>query len=244
MAPQTYDRDALRKAIEDIRDVHTPYPRLQRIEKGIIDLINRGNSTSEGNIHALIGPSRSGKSHLLDGLLVRYPTVKSAFKGADGDFSDHIPVVKAEARNVTTKAMAQRIYEALTGSHPDAIFGSRYTEDTVVKDIIRIAGECRTKLLILDEVHELIDRKTDKVVANVAVLIKNLVNAKLFSILLVGTTKADDLIHADSEMESRTPVIYRMTPFETGSPEDVGIWLRVPVDRDHRFRWILITRSV
>ena len=232
MKSPAFDRDALRQAIEGIRDIHTPYPRLERYEKGIDDLIKRGNSSSEGNIHALIGPSRSGKSHLLDGLLKNYPRVEAALKGRDGDFSDHIPVVRLRARNVSTKAMAQRIHEAFTLRNPDTIFGKKYNEDTVVKDILRVAEACRTKLLILDEVHELIDRKTDKVVGDVAVLIKDLVNAKLFSILLVGTNKAYRLIKADDEMEARTPVIYPMTPFEPTKPEDVAVWLDILDDID------------
>lgn len=232
MAMSTFDRAALRRAVEGIRDVHTVYPRLERFETGIIDLINRDNSTSEGNIHALIGPSRSGKSHLLDGLVAQYPRARSALTGLDGDFSDHIPVVLVKMRNVSTKAMAQRIYHALTERHPDSVFSAKYNEDVVVKGIIDVARECRTKLFILDEVHELIDRKTDKVVGDVAVLIKDLVNAKLFSILLVGTDKANRLIRADEEMEARTPVVYLMTPFGWANPEDAGVWLEILGDID------------
>ncbi len=243
MSGSAFDRDALRKAITSLRDVHTPYPRLERYELGIKDLIKRDNSSSEGNIHALIGPARSGKSHLLDSLLKGYPRVKSALKGADGEFSDHIPVVRVTARKITTKAMAERIYEAFTLREPNTIFGAKYTEAKVVKAIIHVAEAFRTKLLILDEVHELIDRKMDNVVGDVAVLIKDLVNAKLFSILLVGTDKAYRLIRVDDEIEARTPVIYPMTPFEPAKSEDIAVWLDILGDLDSELSDSVFGRS-
>ena len=232
MGVPAVDRDALRNAVTGIRHVYTMYPRVRQIEASLIDLIKRDNTTSEGNIHALIGPSRSGKSHLLNLLVHEFPRLEAAVQGPDGNFSDHIPVVRAAARNISTKALAQRIYLALTLRHPDTVFGSRYNEDVVVAGIIHVATECRTKLLILDEVHELIDRKTDRVVGDVAVLIKDLVNAKVFSVLLVGTQKAERLIHFDEEMQARTPVIHRMTPFEQGVPADFRVWLEILGDID------------
>lgn len=228
---KVFDREALRKSVEDIHAIYTPFPRLDAIKAGIIDLIGRSNRSSQGDIHVLIGPTRSGKSHLLDDLMHDYPRRPNGIQSGKGDFCDHVPVVISQVPNSTVKSVAEHIYRSIAGMHPDQVLGSRYKLDQIVSEIIRLATECGLKLLILDEAHQAIDQKTDRVALNVAVLIKDLVNAKVFSVLVVGTENAMRLINANSEVQARTTRVYRLEPFGR-STEDRQDWSDILGDVD------------
>lgn len=230
-AARTFDRAAMKHAIDNLHGIYTPYPRLNDIKAGIIDLIERDNRSSQGVIHALIGPTRSGKSHLLDDLMLGYPRRENAIQVGDGDFCDHLPVVVSRVPSNSVKTVAEYIYESIAGRHPDQVLGSRYKQSKVVSEIIRLAWECRLKLLILDEAHQSIDQKTDKVAFDVAVLVKDLVNAKLFSVLIVGTENAMRLVRANAEVEARTTCIHRLEPFGR-SADDRQDWKDILGDID------------
>ena len=229
--PRSSDRDALLEAIESIHSIYTPYPRLDQIKRSIIDLIKRSNRQSQGDIHVLIGPTRSGKSHLLDDLMLDYQPERNSIQLANGDFCDRVPVVLAGVPKSNEKTVVEHIYASISGKDADQVLGSRYKTDKVIRKIVRLARECGLKLLILDEAHQSIDNKTDKVASDIAVLLKNLFNNKVFSILVVGTENAMRLIEANAETQSRTKVVYRLKPLGR-SPEDRKIWAEVLGDID------------
>lgn len=228
---RSFDRDALLEAIEGIHSIYTPYPRLDRIKKGIVDLIKRTNRRSQGDIHALIGPTRSGKSHLLDDLLLDFQPEPNAIQLPNGDFCDRVPVVLAGVPKSNEKTVVEHIYKSLSGKDADQVLGSRYKTDKVIREIVRLARECGLKLLILDEAHQSIDNKTQKVVLEIAVLLKDLVNKKVFSILVVDTENAMKLINANTETQSRTKVVYRLEPLGR-SADDRKVWREILEDID------------
>ena len=227
----TSDRDRLLEAIEGIHSIYTPYPRLDRIKGGIVDLIKRSNRRSQGDIHVLVGPTRSGKSHLLEDLLQNYQPERKAIQLPGGDFCDRVPVVLASVPKSNEKTVVEHIYASISGMDADQVLGARYKTDKVLREIVRLARECGLKLLILDEAHQSIDNKTDKVAADIAVLLKDLVNKKVFSILVVGTEDALRLINAREETRSRTKVIYRIQPLGR-STEELRDWLDILQDID------------
>lgn len=226
-----FDRNALKLAVERLHGIYTPYPRLDAIKAGIVDLIGRSNRSSQGDIQVLVGPTRAGKSHLLDDLMLDFKPEPNAIRHENGDFCDRVPVVISKVPDSTVKRVAEHIYRSISGRKVSEVLGKRYNKDDVQDEIVRLARECELKLLILDEAHQSIDQRTDKVAFEVAVLLKDLVNEALFSILVVGTENAMRLIQANKEVEGRTTVIYRIEPFDR-SPDSRRVWLDILQDYD------------
>ena len=220
------DRAAMLRAISDIHAIYVPNERLDIIKRGIVDLIARDNSTSQGNVQALIAPSRAGKTKLLNDLLGDYPVEREAFVHENGDWADRKTVVLASLADSNELTVAERIYKAISGRTPKEVLGGRPKRSEIEDSIVVLARECRLKLLILDEAHQSIDLKTDLVAGRIAIMMKDLVNARLFSILVVGTEAALRLIHANQELKSRTTRLYRIQPFQP-TRSDREIWAEI-----------------
>ena len=225
--PQNPDYETMEASVTSIRGIFRLYPKLRGIRQGIEPLIRRNNAKSEGPVNLLLGPTRSGKSHLLGDLVRDYPVQPKAIVHDNGNFADRIPLLVVRVRRGTSKALGELIYEKLVGQKPATVLGSRFRLDDVVGEIRRIGSECQLRLLVLDEAHQSVD------VADVASLIKDLSNLAVFAILVVGTEKARRLINADDELQSRTTRIFQIKPF-AWSDEDFGTWIKILGDIDRR----------
>jgi hypothetical protein len=75
-----FDRLALLHKINDIRRIYVPYGKLGAIKRSVIDLIDRDNSGSQGNMQVILGPSRSGKTRFIEDLMRDYPVVLSCIE--------------------------------------------------------------------------------------------------------------------------------------------------------------------
>ena len=231
MTDEEYER--LEGEITAIRGLFRPYPKIKEITEAIKPLVRRNNAKTEGVVNAMIGPTRSGKSHLLSALLQGYPRERRAIVDDEGDFADRIPVLVVRVRKGNRKRVTESIYRELTGRSPAEVLRARYTEDDVIQEIARIGKACQLKLVVLDEAHQSTALKSVEGVKDIASLIKDLSNLSVFSILVVGTRKVKELIDADSELQSRTPVTHWIVPF-AWTEDDVPVWIKLVRDIDRR----------
>ncbi|WP_431271802.1 TniB family NTP-binding protein [Dankookia sp. P2] len=225
------DRAALLAAVSSLRGIFTPYPRLDRIKSVITRLLSRGNAKSEGAVYTLVGETGAGKSHLLRLLESEHPRVQGARDLGNGDFADYVPVLLVKVPNASVRLVAEAIFKALTGQPVSAVLGAKFKKEDVLTAILRAASECDLKIMILDEAHQSIDLKTDRVAQEVAVLLKDLANARIFSLLVVGTEGALRLIRANAELARRAHKTLRIEAFRR-SAIDLEIWYDILHDID------------
>ena len=228
------DYERMEAEITAIRGLFRPYPKVKAIIEAIQPLARRNNAKTEGPVNLPLGPTRSGKSHLLSALLKEFPREQKAIFDDDGNFADRIPVIVVRVRKGSRKQIAEAIYRELVGRPPaDVLRKSRYTEEDVVAEIKRIGTACELKLVVLDEAHQALTLRSAEGVKDIASFVKDLSNLAVFSILVVGTRKALKLINADDELQSRTTRILKMLPFAWVA-EDVAIWTKLVRDIDKR----------
>jgi hypothetical protein len=228
---QTRSREDLIAAVTSIRSLYTRYARLDRIMKVISRLVIRPAASSEGAVFALVGETRAGKSQLLRMLQLEYPRIPNGVTKPNGDFAHHIPFAIVKLPSANLKAITARVFHALVGKQAAKVLGPRYTQQDAQTEITRVANECCLKLLVLDEAHQSIDRKTDKVAGDVAVFIKELANSAKYSILVVGTENASKLLDAEDELESRIHKVLRLRAFERRQT-DLDVWFKILRDVD------------
>lgn len=216
---------ALRSGATSIRGSFTSHAALERILRAVATLITRNNKGSEGSVHALVGMTRSGKSHLLRAFLDEHEKEPIKITDANGDFAFQRPVVYLKFVGNTTKGLTEALYEAITGNQSEAVLGRSAKQSHILNEIIRYRKECGVRLLILDEAHQSILNKSDHAAKEVAKLVKDLSNS-YFCVLLVGTEELVRLIDADPELQARVTKVHRIHPF-TRTEADLHIWKKI-----------------
>ena len=219
------DVEALRAGATSIRGSFTSHAALERILRAVATLITRNNKGSEGPVHALVGMTRSGKSHLLRVFLEEHAKEPVKVTRPDGDFAFQKPVVYLKFLGNTTKGLTEAIYLAVTGNQAEAVLGKGCKQSHILDEIIRHRKECGVRLLILDEAHQSILNKSDHAAKEVAKLVKDLSNS-FFSVLIVGTEELVRLINADPELQARVNKTHRIHPF-TRDAADMHIWKKI-----------------
>ena len=219
------DLEALRAGATSIRGSFTSHAALERILRAVAALITRNNKGSEGPVHALVGMTRSGKSHLLRVFLDEHAKEPVKVTRPNGDFAFQKPVVYLKFLGNTTKGLTEAIYQAITGNQAEAVLGKGCKQSYILDEIIRYRKECGVRLLILDEAHQSILNKSDHAAKEVAKLVKDLSNS-FFSVLIVGTEELIRLINADPELQARVTKTHRIHPF-TRDDADMHIWEKI-----------------
>ena len=187
----------------------------------------------------LVGNSGTGKTKFIYEFESLYPRQPHGLLGPLGDKSDYAPVIKADVPGSTTKVLAENLFHAFTG-HPAPARSRRVDLQNAV---LHHAVQMRTKLLILEEVNQSIDEKTERVAAEVALIIKDLLNAAVFSILLVGTPEAKRLVSSSPELARRVLHVHELHPFRWSDEDERGIFLEIMDAYDDKLTEILGVRS-
>lgn len=135
----------------------------------------------------LLGPTRSGKSLMVDRYVRRMKAERCPQRG---DTPEAI-VVEVPAR-CTLKSFASELLYAL--GHPDFDGGTLTIKTLRIIDSIRDNG---IKLLVVDEVQRLIDVQTERVERDVSGWLTAFLNKRVCPLLLVGEERATTLFNSD-----------------------------------------------
>ncbi len=224
--------------VEALRSVYVEHERITAIKDDIRRLLARDNKASEGGCMLLTGPSGSGKTKLIEDFISDYPRIRHGRADADGNLADDAPVICATVPDTSLKTLTERLFHIFSGIPAK----SRSRRFDLQEAIAYHAKEMNTRLLILEEAHQAIDRKRDTVAHDVAVFLKDLSNKAQFSLLIVGTGKAKRLIAANDELERRVVCVSELSPFRWDERDDretfLGLldvfddWLAKPLGRN------------
>lgn len=173
------------------QDVWIGYPRANQVLSALEDLMNRPKSLRSSNI-LLVGDSDNGKSTIVE----RFWKTFRLSRTADGE--PIVPVVFAEMPSEPSESRFwSSVLDSLNIAH-------RPNENVQRKEaqafsILRI---CQTKVLIVDEIHNLLFGHARQQRQFLGVL-KNLSNRLQIPIVAVGTREAIRALHTDPQLSSR-----------------------------------------
>ena len=150
---------------------------------------------------AIIGPSGSGKSALIDNWCSR-------FEDEVTPTGDRRPVLYVEVpSNCTIKSVAACLLDEL--HVPERLY-RRATEVTLMKMVKHHLREQHVKVVILDEVNNLVDERSHRIVRHVADAIKSLLNANICPFVLAGIPVADAIFAQNEQLRRRVTARYEM----------------------------------
>lgn len=131
-----------------------------------------------------------------------------------------IPAFYAEIPSpATVKTVAASMLAQL--NDPNPLIGNTAQ---LTSRLCALLKKCETKLVFLDELHNLLDtnKTTTKINRNVCNWIKSIVNNTSVSFCLVGLPEFAPILSIDSQLSRRFPFHYKLNKLYPGTPESPG----------------------
>lgn len=182
--------------------------------EGIKECMTMTQYSQESVNCLLLGQPGSGKSSICKYLLGAFPS-RTIIE--DGCEIIERPVIFAEApANVTPKKLASALLVALGDPNPE-----KGGEFNMTERLVHRLKQCRNRLLLLDEIHNLLDAtRTSKQQASACQWLKGIINRSRCTVCLVGLEELADSL--DAEIQRRFLMRYVLSPLSTGTPEAPG----------------------
>ena len=210
------EREAtLMRGMSGVREHYVQHAHLTEVKADMEWLATRDNKASEGGCMLLTGQSGSGKSKFIEEFCLAYPRRPHALVDQRGNRSDHAPVICVPVPDSTMKGLTKTLYQVLSGIEaPNRM--DRFGLKEAVKHFTR---QMDTKLIIFEETHQVINRKTDKVTMELGDFFKDLLNEGQFCIVIVGTDEAKLIVTSNPELERRVLLAHELVPFAWDDPD-------------------------
>lgn len=157
-----------------------------------------------------------GKTTICRAIMSRY---KSSSKQIEGAEQQIIPAFYIEVpASVTIKSLAAHMLAQF--NDPTPTIGDTLQ---LTNRLCQCIEGCQTKLVILDEFHNLVDstKQSKKLNQNVAAWIKSLVNRTGITFCLVGLPDFESIIKHDTQLARRFPLTFRFNNLQY-SPNQNG----------------------
>ncbi len=178
------------------------HPRFKQLQRAIEDCIKETIENGEAQCFHLYGEPGVGKSTLVQSFADLYPRYKT-------DSGWKIPVLYIETPHpVTPKGMSSAILDALGDPQP-----FKGTQPNLNRRIRTYIAKCDVTLIICDDFHHLIDRKTNRILRDVADWLKVLIKETRAVYLVVGVDERVKQILDDSKQLRRLFAEEKLEPF-------------------------------
>lgn len=149
----------------------------------------------------ILGPSGCGKSTMIMDFIESLPR--------SSDSRSKLVVVIETPSNPTVKTLASEVLQAIG----DPMY-YRGTEVQMTDRIVRLLKALDTRLLIFDELQNLIDRESDKLSFKASDWLKRLINISRLPTVIVGLDRTEELFLVNEQLRRRFTESYIIEPFD------------------------------
>ncbi|MBU2326088.1 MAG: TniB family NTP-binding protein [Alphaproteobacteria bacterium] len=205
--------------------LQTPGERQRRIRNIFVDHSNHQQATqalkhfhmpvdggipSRGNICALIGASRTGKSYAAN-------EVMGAFHPEIGEGGIKCPVLMVDC---PIEGGTRGILDSIAASL-DLRVSSRTTNANLIHAILRELHRAEVQFVIFDEAQELFPEKNKRILAFSRALLRKMLNLKQFNIVCIGLPETYSIIAEDPQLIGRGGLEYKwLSPYDWNASAD------------------------
>jgi len=195
-----------------IKDIFVDHPNHQQATKALkrFYMPVEGGIHSRGNICALIGQSRTGKSFAANDIVSRYkPRV-----GQDGVKR---PVLFVDCPiEGGTRGILDSVADAL-----DLTVSLRITNANLIGMILRELRRAEVEFVIFDEAQELFPEKNKKILSFARGLLRKMLNLSQFNIVCIGLPETYSVIAEDPQLFGRGGLEHqRLSPYDWNEEVD------------------------
>lgn len=195
--------------VRDVARLYIDYDVPQKVTKTIEGLHRHGRAGLAANCLLVVGPSGCGKTSILDRYVERHPLMDTA----EGVIREVLSI-SAPAR-CSIKNLAETVLAALGDPAPN-----KGTEGQLTRRLLHQLAQQRVGLLIIDESQHAIDKRSHKVVYDVADWIKNLINEAVCPIVLAGLPETKAILETNKQLARRCCGVLDLSPFDWDKEEE------------------------
>lgn len=188
-------------------ELSIPHPEFVRAANEIKRRMRRCENENTGAGLLLLAPSGAGKTHLCKTLKARWP-------GTDSETLTTVPVVRFKVPSKPTeRSMAQALLKEM--GDPDWKRGTALELSERIEHLVPIVG---TKLILIDNVHDIPDRRGETGIRHIGNWIRTLIDECPALVVLLGTPAALGIVQANDQLKRRTTKQLRMDYFYIDTP--------------------------
>ncbi|MGF6724589.1 hypothetical protein P3T43_003957 [Paraburkholderia sp. GAS41] len=217
--PSFFDDDVLESTVSErinrIDSIVIAHDALQLSIQGIKRCIAWSETAKEPASAILTGHGGVGKTTVRDTILRIY----RSYEVAKSDKSVRIvPAYGASIPSPTT--LRSTITDLLKGlGDPFPERGSAYA---ATERLVKLLGECETKIILLDEFHHLSTLGQEKTQKEICKWLKTLINKSKVMVCLIGEKDCFRLVSREEELSRRFARKFQLSNLNAGTRDDEG----------------------
>lgn len=185
----------LQEKLTLVKKLRIAYPAFTEAMAEVTEMIDLGDSALGFSGISIIGESGSGKTTLLETILERYPSYE------DQDRTIR-PAIMAKIPSVPSIKSIARLILAKLGD--PLAYATRRQNDDLTKGIVTLLKECQTKVMLLDEINNFLQKKgRHDSVLDLSNWIKEIVDDSGVLIVLSALPIGEAVIQSNEQLQRR-----------------------------------------
>jgi hypothetical protein len=189
------------------------YPRFKALHRDIRECREMSQLANDPQCMSLEGITGTGKSTLVRDYVALFPRIEETN-------GTRIPIFYAETPSpVTVKGMAATMLAHLgdPAAHRGTLWSMNFR-------LIRLMIACQVELIILDDFHHLIDKKTNRILEQVSDWLKVLIKETNIPFLVVGIAgKVECILESNAQLSRLFAVRETLNPFRCDPADEASI---------------------
>lgn len=169
-----------------------PHPAFVEAAAELDEALESVGSQSFPTCLHIVGPSRAGKTRLIENFTRKYPKI------VEGERT-FIPVVHAA---IPPKGTIMGVMESLLRALGDPRWESGSSSNKLAR-VHNFLDKCGTRVLVLDEFQHLVDKGQDSTLKHTRDWAKALVEPRKFALVACGTERSIEAIADDAQLSGR-----------------------------------------
>lgn len=191
------------------------YPDFVKVIKAIKHKRDRCHIEGKGAGIMVFMPSGAGKSFICRYLLEKWPP------NHDGEVSK-VPVVTFQPPVTLSE---NKMCQALLSAIGDPLPSAGDTEDKM-KRIKYLVEKLETKVICLDNAHDIVQKRLDKGVINLGTWLRDLIEMTEALVVMLGTSAAKPLVGRNSQIGRRGRTRFHLKHFNLDSKAEISKFKR------------------
>lgn len=186
-----------------VEDILVPHTAVQLAMSRIWQCYVAATYSKEPICLALIGPSRSGKSSVLENIESRDPQIRL-------DDGLIVPILRVSTpSSPTVKGLAEILLAKLGDPSP-----GKGTETNMTSRLITLLKAAKTKMIMIDEFQHFYDKSSHKVMHHVADWLKLLIDQSRVALVVSGLPSCQAVLNQNEQLAGRFLAPIHMPRFD------------------------------
>jgi len=200
-----------------------PHPQFKHAIDEITARCARVNRQEKGAAFSVIADTGGGKTTLAETIQRKYPDIEA------DDRTIRRVVYFSTPPRPSSVSMSSAVLKAMGDPRWE-----KGRADVLAKRAIHLLRECKTEIVLLDNTHDIPERRTEKGVREVGNWIRDVVDQVPALFVSLGAKQGMDVLKANSQVRRRSPAAIHIAYFDYQTKSGISRLLRFLLELDIR----------